>query len=1143
MKKTLLISTLTFLLLSSIVFARPFSGMFIYESPIDAMAIIRQLARITGFATSTESLMLPDSAYHSHSNVVSKNQDANDNVYLDLDYSPSATQHSYNEWMRYDISSLGDSLKAIELEFNGAYSCYAGYCEETCGASKAQTGCRILFDNDTDHGVEVIYDNMGTYTFTQVSGTPTDCGSPAANRDLHSSGSVYETAKIEYDIPIDTSVYKYIEFMRGGGGSARGDCYIDYVKLYFETEDVTTTTTTVIEHECYDDDDCEDGYACILHMSGHKCIEKPTDDTTTTTTTMPVETTTTTTVPSGIVCGDGVCKKADATNPNSGEYYCPDDCGWFRAHRAKEVDISINGIDYVVNITNFDGDYPASDPMINVGFEIYEKDCSPFCVSKHGGVKAEDYITLGNGIIMTIRSIMTGIDRVSIGIVENTNCTDSEFPDETDGSTGESYYVKGLTKGMRGGMYQAVWDVCNNPETGFAYLSEDDLVYSYCDENEIATSYYTCPYGCEDGACVSEGTTTTTLPTEIYSGDWGIRVFGFSTDGRITSGDRIEVVYMPTSTEYMKNGQQLKFPGSSGIGISYEGSPKMKATYYGSSLAPSTFAWKGEDVGYNTSIETPVERFGSTGPQTTGGYINATDYFEFRGYRVYADLGSTDSWARIVIKDSYDNLVTTEVINRGADKSRSSVNMTIKLSSVTALDDGTVTTAYVEASPYPPGSHLLPTEIYGAEGSIDENDYLKFNDYKIYSDLGSDNEWARVIVKDDDGNTVATEVISVGSSKTIVSADLIIKVVEVYALTDGSVTNTLIQVGPVKGRPIQSGEIIYEFVFDDVIEFGGNISSPQYLTPVNIDLLGEDFHIVGVGSGQVKVLQGCVATITATSGIELGSYSVYSDLGGNDAWARVIVKDDDGNTVATEVINEGSDKTLSALGLIIKVTEVRALTDGTIVGVDAVISDSTNIEKTYDSTADVTSTGSANDEFKSWSCEDVSQEPPEEPETYTWNFYDGWNMFSFPVSDFYDSGRSEGCLEFNQGWYYDEGEYKEVESYDIGIGYWIKADVDEIAGCEVYINDGIPSTVADFPQLKAGWNLIGGPSESVKFSDVDGTCEVLTGPITWDASGPKGYKQSNYLEPGKAYWVAVMEDCWLQGVGGGGAVGPPAPPS
>ena len=256
MKKTLLISALTFLLLSSIVFARSFSGMVIYESPIDAMSLIRQLAKITGFATTTESMMLPDSAYHSHSNVVSKNQDANDNVYLDLDYSPSATQHSYNEWIRYDISSLGDSLKAIELEFNGAYSCYAGYCEETCVASKAQAGCRILFDNDMDHGIEVIYDNMGDYTFTQVSGTPTDCGIPAANRDLHSSGSVYETAKIEYNIPIDTSVYKYIEFMRGGGGSARGDCYIDYVKLYFETEETTTTTmppTTTIPG-CTDSD-------------------------------------------------------------------------------------------------------------------------------------------------------------------------------------------------------------------------------------------------------------------------------------------------------------------------------------------------------------------------------------------------------------------------------------------------------------------------------------------------------------------------------------------------------------------------------------------------------------------------------------------------------------------------------------------------------------------------------------------------------------------------------------------------------------------------------------------------------------------------------------------------------------------------
>jgi hypothetical protein len=166
---------------------------------------------------------------------------------------------------------------------------------------------------------------------------------------------------------------------------------------------------------------------------------------------------------------------------------------------------------------------------------------------------------------------------------------------------------------------------------------------------------------------------------------------------------------------------------------------------------------------------------------------------------------------------------------------------------------------------------------------------------------------------------------------------------------------------------VEPGQIIYEYVFNKDLNITGttgkgSLTDPEYTYPVKIELLGKPFVIVGVGDSSVKMLSGSVGTATSTVPVVYGDYSIYSDLGYNDAWARIIVKDKNGNTVATEVVGQGESKDL-AIGLTVKVTKVRALQDGTIVGTDVVVGPTGQVDRTYTTSCDVTSTGSEDKRF------------------------------------------------------------------------------------------------------------------------------------------------------------------------------------
>jgi hypothetical protein len=163
---------------------------------------------------------------------------------------------------------------------------------------------------------------------------------------------------------------------------------------------------------------------------------------------------------------------------------------------------------------------------------------------------------------------------------------------------------------------------------------------------------------------------------------------------------------------------------------------------------------------------------------------------------------------------------------------------------------------------------------------------------------------------------------------------------------------------------IQSGQIKYQLVFEKALTGTGSVASPNYTYPIKFQMLGQDFALVGTGSNQIKMLHGTIGTASATVPVVYGDYSVYADLGADGSWTRVIIKDADGNTVDTQTVSQTDSKQSTATGLTVQVTAVRALMDGTIVGADMVVGPTTEgVTKTYDVTADVTSTGTASDRF------------------------------------------------------------------------------------------------------------------------------------------------------------------------------------
>jgi PGF-pre-PGF domain-containing protein len=127
----------------------------------------------------------------------------------------------------------------------------------------------------------------------------------------------------------------------------------------------------------------------------------------------------------------------------------------------------------------------------------------------------------------------------------------------------------------------------------------------------------------------------------------------------------------------------------------------------------------------------------------------------------------------------------------------------------------------------------------------------------------------------------------------------------------------------------------------------------------------------------------------------------------------------------------------------------------------------------------------------------------------------------------YVDASASTCSEFMKGsmvWRYDPvtGRYVPEKIYPNGllasnVGYWIKA-----AQQCVVVMRGSPVSFSE--RLFKGWNLIGAGSKAISWSEALGNCKARSGPWYWSTSDGK-YVKPVLMEPGKAYWVKVAEDC------------------
>lgn len=179
-------------------------------------------------------------------------------------------------------------------------------------------------------------------------------------------------------------------------------------------------------------------------------------------------------------------------------------------------------------------------------------------------------------------------------------------------------------------------------------------------------------------------------------------------------------------------------------------------------------------------------------------------------------------------------------------------------------------------------------------GTVTATKGIKSGNNVVFSDLGSNNAWARILIKNNKGQTLDSHIVNQGSSYYSTATGLTITVANVRALLDGTII----------------GVDVY---------IGSSCSIPTTTTTTTTTTTSP------------PPSQCVIGTVTATSSVSYGNYKIYSDLGSNGAWARILVKTVNA-TLESKVINVGSSWDFQAESMTIKVLNVSALQDGTVLG-------------------------------------------------------------------------------------------------------------------------------------------------------------------------------------------------------------------
>jgi hypothetical protein len=307
------------------------------------------------------------------------------------------------------------------------------------------------------------------------------------------------------------------------------------------------------------------------------------------------------------------------------------------------------------------------------------------------------------------------------------------------------------------------------------------------------------------------------------------------------------------------------------------------------------------------SWETKCNCAKDCGSSCTYGTATATVPVIYNSYKIYSDLGVSNTWARVVIKNSAGNTLQTMVINQGdsRDVGIETVNFTIRVVNVRALQDGTV--IGVDLAIGPIGTyclHIIPAVI------LDKSVYYA-------------NEIATATYSGFNANEVLKTTLcragggcALGGTETPSSS------------TGFGTHHIFMESGYDAGN--------YTFTLSD----SSNNSASAYfslIVPTTTTITTMTTMTSSITTTSPPPTAKCnYGTATATNSVNYGNYYIYSDLGSNN-WARILVKNSRGDTLDTKIINQGDSWDFSSLGLRVSVIKVRALQDGTVIGVDLTV--------------------------------------------------------------------------------------------------------------------------------------------------------------------------------------------------------------
>jgi hypothetical protein len=127
----------------------------------------------------------------------------------------------------------------------------------------------------------------------------------------------------------------------------------------------------------------------------------------------------------------------------------------------------------------------------------------------------------------------------------------------------------------------------------------------------------------------------------------------------------------------------------------------------------------------------------------------------------------------------------------------------------------------------------------------------------------------------------------------------------------------------------------------------------------------------------------------------------------------------------------------------------------------------------------------------------------------------GWDLVGFPVTsstrgyrDWFSGAIENSLFGFN-------GTYQNVSDLDPGKGYWLRFSSQSTVTFE-----GDPNPAVSL-ELRAGWNLISGPSESVAVSSIEDSDDIIIPGSIFGFNG--SYVNATTIEPGRGYWVRTNQ--------------------